>query len=94
MLTGEKNRAQNCLTVPKLKLDDVFGDVFGKSARSISNYILEHPGETFDVSPVVDPYCKTPVSEIQADLLRRQLFKTSSCPGRQCVDQIQKAPGI
>ena len=31
MLTGEKNRAQNCLTVSNLKLDDVFSDVFGKS---------------------------------------------------------------
>ena len=66
MLTGEKNRAQNCLTVSNLKLDDVFSDVFGKSARSITNFILEHPGETFDVSPFVDPRCKTPVSEIQA----------------------------
>ena len=66
MLTGEKNRAQNCLTVSNLKLDDVFSDVFGKSARSITYYILEHPGETFDVSPFVDPRCKTPVSEIQA----------------------------
>ena len=66
VLTGEKNRARNCLTVSNLKLDDVFSDVFGKSARSITSYILEHPGETFDVSPFVDPRCKTPVSEIQA----------------------------
>lgn len=66
MLTGEKNRAQNCLTVSNLKLDDVFSDIFGKSARSITNHILDHPGETFDVSPFVDPRCKTPVSEIQA----------------------------
>lgn len=29
MITGEKNRAQNCLTVSTLKLDDVFSDVFG-----------------------------------------------------------------
>lgn len=28
MLTGEKNRAQNCLTVSNLKLDDVFSNVF------------------------------------------------------------------
>ena len=66
MLTGEKNRALNCLTVSNLKLDDVFSDVFGKSARSITCYILDHPGESFDVSPFVDPRCKTPVSEIQA----------------------------
>ena len=66
MLTGEKNRAQNCLTVSNLKLDDVFRDVFGKSARSITQYILDHPGESFDVAPFVDRRCKTPVSEIQA----------------------------
>ncbi len=28
--TGEKNRAQNCLTVSNIKLDGVFSDVFGK----------------------------------------------------------------
>ena len=28
--TGEKNRAQNCLTVSNIKLDDVVSDVFGK----------------------------------------------------------------
>lgn len=54
MLTGEKNRTQNFLTVSNLKLDDVFSDVFGKSSRSIINYILDHPGETFDVTPFVD----------------------------------------
>ena len=64
MITGEKNRAQNCLTVSNLKLDDVFSDVFGKSARSITEYILAHPGETFDVAPFVDWRCKTPISEI------------------------------
>ena len=73
MFTGEKNRARNCLTVSNLKLDDVFSDVFGKSARSITNYILEHPGETFDVSPFVDPRCKTPVSEIRLLLTGRSL---------------------
>lgn len=66
MLASEKNRAQNCLTVSNLKLDDVFSDVFGKSARSITNYILDHPGEAFDVTSFVDRRCKTPVEEIQA----------------------------
>ena len=45
MITGEKNRAQNCLTVSNLKLDDVFSDVFGKSSRSIIQHILAHPGD-------------------------------------------------
>jgi len=66
MLTGEKNRAQNCLTVSNLKLDDVFSDVFGKSSASIIKYILEHPGEHFDVSPFVHKVCKQPIEEIQA----------------------------
>jgi len=65
-LIGEKNRAQNCLTVSNLKLDDVFSDVFGKSAMSITKYILEHPGEQFDVAPFVDKRCKSPIEEIQA----------------------------
>ena len=51
MLTGEKNRAQNCLTVSNLKLDDVFSDVFGKSSRSIIQHILDHPGQQFDAEP-------------------------------------------
>lgn len=66
MLTGEKNRAHNCLTVSNLKLDDVFSDVLGKSARSITQYILDHPGETFNVAPFVDRRCKHPFEEIQA----------------------------
>jgi len=65
-MTGEKNRAQNCLTVSNLKLDDVFTDVFGKSASAIINQILEHPNEPFDVSDFVDGRCKTPVEDIQA----------------------------
>ena len=66
MITGEKNRALNCLTVSNLKLDDVFSDVFGKSSRSITEYMLAHPGELFDVAPFVDGRCKTPIEEIQA----------------------------
>ena len=89
MLTGEKNRAQNCLTVSNLKLDDVFSDVFGKSARSITYYILEHPGETFDVSPFVDPRCKTPVSEIQA-AVDGAISPEQAVKLRQCLDHIDE----
>lgn len=89
MLTGEKNRAQNCLTVSNLKLDDVFSDVFGKSARSITNYILEHPGETFDVSPFVDPRCKTPVSEIQASV-DGAISPEQAVKLRQCLAHIDE----
>lgn len=63
--TGEKNRAQNCLTVSNFKLDDVFTNVFGKSASAITTQLLEHPGESFDVTPFVDRRCRTPIDKIQ-----------------------------
>lgn len=37
-IVGEKNRAQNCLTVSNYKLDDVFSDVFWQSGNK--HYIL------------------------------------------------------
>ena len=63
--TSEKARAQNCLTVSNLKLDSVFSDLSGKSATAIITYMLDHPGEKFDVRPFVDPRCKTSVDVIQ-----------------------------
>ena len=66
MITGEKNRALNCLTVSNLKLDDVFSDVFGKSSSSIIQFMLDNPGVYFNVKPFIDPRCKTPIEEIQA----------------------------
>ena len=90
MLTGEKNRALNCLTVSNLKLDDVFSDVFGKSSRSIIWFILEHPGEKFDVTPFIDRRCKHPVAEIQAAIdgavSREQAAKLREC--LQHIDEI------
>jgi transposase len=64
--TGEKNRAQNCLTTSNIQLDHAFSDVFGVSATRILNHILENPGDkSFDVAPFVDRRCKTPIEEIQ-----------------------------
>ena len=89
MITSEKNRAQNCLTVSNLKLDDVFSDVFGKSSRSITEQILQHPGETFDVSPFVDGHCKTPIEEIQA-AVDGSISKQQAVKLRQCLDHIDE----
>ena len=90
MLASEKNRALNCLTVSNLKLDDVFSDVFGKSSRSIISYILEHPGEKFDVAPFIDKRCKHPLDEIQAAVdgavSREQAAKLREC--LQHIDEI------
>ena len=44
-VVGEKNRAQNCLTVSNIKLDDVFSDVFGKASSNIISRMLENPSE-------------------------------------------------
>ena len=89
MITGEKNRAQNCLTVSNLKLDDVFSDVFGKSSRSITEHILQHPGETFDVTPFVDKRCKTPIEEIQA-AVDGAVSPEQAVKLRQCLDHIDE----
>jgi len=89
MLTGEKNRAQNCLTVSNLKLDDVFSDVFGKSSRSITEYILAHAGEAFDVTPFVDKRCKTPIEEIQA-AVDGAVSPEQAIKLRQCLDHIDE----
>ena len=66
--SGEKNRAQNCLTTSNIQLDHAFSDVFGKSATAILNHILENPGKNFDVTPFVDRRCKTPIEEIQLSI--------------------------
>ena len=89
MLTGEKNRAQNYLSVSNLKLGDVFSDVFGKSSRSITEYILAHPGETFDVSPFVDKRCKSPMEEIQA-AVDGAVSPEQANKLRQCLDHIDE----
>ena len=77
--TGEKNRAQNCLTVSNIKLDDVFSDVFGKSASAITEQLLLHPNGDFDVTPFIDGRCKTPSEKIQ-----------SAIDGLMCSEQALK----
>ncbi len=76
--TGEKNRAQNCLTVSNIKLDDVFADVFGKTASAITNRLLEN-NEPFDVKPFLSKRIKTPVEKIQA-----------AVDGELCAEQAEK----
>jgi transposase len=68
MCTSEKNRAQNCLTVCNFKLDDVFSDVFGKSASRILDQLLEHRNANFDITPLIDRRCKATVENVQAAL--------------------------
>ena len=76
--TGEKNRAQNCLTVSNIKLDDVFSDVFGKTASAITDRLLES-NEPFDVTPYLNKRIKTPIDKIQA-----------AVDGDMCTEQAEK----
>jgi len=89
MITGEKNRALNCLTVSNLKLDDVFSDVFGKSSRSIIQHILDHPGESFDVTPFVNSRCKHPIEEIQA-AVDGAVSREQATKLRECIKHIDE----
>ena len=75
---GEKNRAQNCLTVSNIKLDDVFSDVFGKTASAITDRLLES-NEPFNVAPYLNKRIKTPVEKIQA-----------AVDGEMCAEQAEK----
>jgi transposase len=77
--SGEKNRAQNCLTVSNIKLDDVFADVFGKSASAITEQLLLHPDGSFDATAFVDGHCKSSREDIQ-----------SAIDGLICPQQVAK----
>lgn len=90
MITGEKNRAQNCLTISDLKLDDVLSDVFGKSSCSITEYMLVHLGEIFDVTPFVDGRCKTSVEEIQS-AVAGAISPEQTVKLRQCLNHIDES---
>jgi len=76
--TGEKNRAKDCLTVSNIKLDDVFSDLFGKTASAITERILEN-NEPFDVRPYLTKGIKASPEEIQA-----------AVDGAMCVNQAEK----
>jgi transposase len=78
--TGEKNRAQNCLTVSNIKLDDVFSDVFGKAASAITSRLLENPSEPItDVSVFRTNGMKASDDEVLA-----------AVDGKLCVEQAEK----
>lgn len=70
----------------------MFSDIVGKSSRSITEQILQHPGKSFDVAPFVDRRCKTPVEEIQAAvdgaILPEQAGKLRQCLNH--IDELEK----
>ena len=46
--SSEKNRYQNALTVCNVALDSVVSDIFGKSATSVIDYLIEQPGNSIN----------------------------------------------
>jgi len=66
--SSEKNRAQNCLTMCNFKLDDVFSDIFGKSAARILDALIEHGNSDFDFASMIDGRCKATADDIRAAL--------------------------
>ena len=67
-VSGEKNRAQNCLTMCNFKLDDVFSDVFGKSATRVLDALIEHENSNFEINGLISAKCKATPEEISAAL--------------------------
>lgn len=77
--TGEKNRAQNCLTVSNIKPDDVFSDVFSKAATAITTRLLEN-STPFEVIPYLTKGIKAQLEKIQAVV-----------DGEMCAEQALKS---
>lgn len=78
--TGEKNRAQNCLTVSNLKLDAVFSDVFGKASSNIVSYMIDNPNEKLtNVSSFRTKHMKASDEQILA-----------AVDGEMCDEQAEK----
>ena len=67
-VSSEKNRAQNCLTMCNFKLDDVFTDVFGKSATRVLDALLEHGNGNFEFDGLLSGNCKSSPEKIRAAL--------------------------
>jgi transposase len=67
-VSSEKNRAQNCLTMCNFKLDDVFTDVFGKSATRVIDALLKHGNGDFALDGLISAKCKSPTEKIRAAL--------------------------
>ena len=66
--SGEKNRAQNCLTMCNFKLDGVFSNVFGKSATRVLDALLEHGNGDFELDGLINVKCKSSPEKIRAAL--------------------------
>jgi transposase len=93
---GEKNRAQNCMTMCNLKLDDVFSDVFGKSATRIFDALIEHGLGNFEIEPLLHKRCKATTEEVatalDGNLDEMQITKLEIIrQHKKCIDDLKSA---
>ena len=66
LMSSEKNRLQNCLTVSNIQLACVVSDTFGKGSQNILNRILENPLNTsFDIEPLIYGSMKRKIPELE-----------------------------
>ena len=62
---SEKNRYQNCLTWSNLQIASVVSDVFGKSAQSIIQSILDNPEDKPNIEQLVHKRMKNKVQDLE-----------------------------
>jgi len=100
--SGEKNRYQNVFTVCNVALDAVVSDMFGKSASSITDYLVN--SDTFDPEHCVSLLqrsLKKKADEVVASIEGFQMTETQKARARLVLEhykylvaQIQKIDGI
>ena len=67
-MTAEKNRMSNCLTVSRVKLDEVLSDMHGKTGKALIGQIIEQRACNFDPKPFIDKRVKAPVEAFRQAL--------------------------
>ena len=79
MITGEKNRAHNCLTVSNLKLDDVFSDIFGRCKTPIEEIQAAVDGAVSKEQAVKLRQCLNHIDELEMHKseIEREIFRLS-----------------
>lgn len=66
LMSSEKARTQNSLTVSNIQISNVVSDTFGKSAQAIIAKILEDPSDTsFNIAPLVHRSMLSKIPELE-----------------------------
>jgi transposase len=69
VITAEKNRLSNCLTVSCIKLDEVLSDTCGsKTGQALIGQIIKNGGCDFDPEPYIDKRVKAPLEQFKMAL--------------------------